>query len=61
VAREYWKKLSEVVKPTGIYTAAFDFGKTNKHRADFLALHLLVEFGAKANPSLIPVRDALRE
>lgn len=58
VVREYWKKISEVIKPTSIYTASFNFGRTNKHRADFLALHLL-EFGAQADPSLVPVRNAI--
>jgi hypothetical protein len=46
--------------PDSIYKSTFDFGKVNAHRADFLALQLL-ELGANANPSLIPLRDAIRE
>lgn len=58
--RKRWKKISEVIKTDNIYMATFDFGTVNEHRVDFLASQLL-EFGANANPSLLPVRDAVRE
>lgn len=51
VVRKFWPKIFEVVPRDNIYQAAFDFGKINRHRSDYLALGLL-RLGATVSDEL---------
>jgi len=57
VVRKFWKNILRAVPRENIYKATFDFGGVSRHRSDFLARGLL-NLGAGADASLVPVRDA---
>ena len=59
--RKIWeKKFLTIVPQENIYKATFDFGGTNKHRSDHLALGLLA-LGATMDSALVPVCEALQK